>query len=570
MDSVPFKPRAYEKASEIVGELAEGVDSIYKRGGLKALEKIPGVGASLAEKIEEFIKTKKIRDYAELKKKTPVELFELLAVEGLGPKKIKALYKELNIRNIADLKKAVEKGKIRKLDGFGEKSEENIKRRLLFLEGSGGRFILGAVEPILERIQNNIKEIPGVTAAEIAGSYRRRKDTIGDGDILVISEEPKVVMDYFVKMEDVAEVLAHGDTKSAVKLKNGLNVDVRVLEPESYGAALMYFTGSKDHNIALRELAINKGLKLNEYGLFQDADPRGFKHRSTQKEIMVAGKTEEEIYKHLGLDYIEPEMRENRGEIDLARNHKLPKLIEAQEVRGDLQVQTNWTDGENSIFEMAEEAMRLGREYILITDHTKRLAMANGLDEKRILKQMEEIDAINLKFKSSNLKFRILRGTECDILKDGELDLPDYILEQLDIVGASVHSQFNLSSEDQTKRVKKAMANKNVDILFHPTGRVLNKRDAYAIDMEEIISFAKKTGTILEINAFPQRADLKDEYIKKCVEIGVKMSVDSDAHSTKHLSYIDYGVYQARRGWATKEDIINAWPLEKMLSFLKK
>ncbi len=560
MDNVPFKPRAYEKISEVLGSLEEDLGSIYKRGGLKALKEIPGVGESSALKIEEYIKTGKVKDYEVLKKKTPVQLDELAGIEGLGPKKIKHLYGKLGVKNLKDLEAAIAGGKVSGLEGFGEKSSEKLEQSIGFLRKSGGRFIFGEIAPLLEDIRYKLSLVPGVQVAEIAGSFRRRRDTIGDGDILVISKDPKSVMDYFVKMKRVVQIIGQGGTKSSVKLENGLNVDVRVLEPEIYGAALMHFTGSKDHNIVMRELAIKKGLKLSEYGLTQTKG---------KTEKIVAGRTEAEIYKKLGMDYIPPEIRENLGEIELARSHKLPKLVEYKDIQGDLQIQTSWTDGKNSIEEMAEAAISLGRKYIVITDHTKRLTVTNGLDEKRILKQMAEIDALNIKFSKQKIDFKILKGSECDILKDGSLDLPDKILAKLDVVGASVHSHFKLSSEEQTRRIKRAMSNPHVDILFHPTGRIINKREAYALDMQEIIKHAKATKTVLEINSFPDRADLKDEYIRKCVELGVKMAIDSDAHAIPHLKLVEYGVYQARRGWAKKSDIINAWPLEKMLKMLK-
>ncbi len=556
MEDVPFRPRAYEKAGEGVLSLDRDVSEIYKEGGLPALEKIPNVGKSIAEKIEEFLKTGKIKDHEILKKKIPVNLGELRMVEGIGPKKIKILYKKLKIKDIKDLEKAVKAGKIRKLEGFGEKSEENISKGLEFIRKSGGRFVLGFIDPQIEEIRSGLGKIKGVSKAIVAGSIRRRKDNIGDADILVISDNSKEVMDYFVSMPGVVRVFAHGETKSAVKLGNGLDVDLRVVPKESYGAALNYFTGSKDHNVALRELAIKKGWKLNEYGLFDGKK-------------QIAGKTEEEIYKKLGLDYIEPEFREMTGELEASRAGKLPDLIGYGDLVGDLQVQTNWTDGAQSIEEMAREAANAGLEYIVITDHTKRLAMTRGLDEKRIQMQWKEIDEINKKFKIKNLNFKILKGTECDILKDGSMDLPDEILSKCDVVGASVHSLFNLPKTDQTARIMRAMSNPNVDILFHPTGRVLNKRDAYEVDMDAIIAHAKKTKTVLEIDAFPDRADLKAEHIRRCVEAGVKMSIDSDAHHSSHFQYLKYGIAQGRRGWCEKKDIINAWPADKMLKMLK-
>ncbi|MBU6500417.1 MAG: DNA polymerase/3'-5' exonuclease PolX [Patescibacteria group bacterium] len=553
MQDVPFKPRAYEKVAEIIGGLEEEARDIYEKGGLKALEEIPGVGVSIAEKIEEIIKTGRCKYYEDIKKKTPVRLEEFGGIEGLGPKSIKKLYQKLGIKGIADLEKAARAGKISRLDGFGKKSEENILKGIEFVKKSGGRFVLGSVMPTIETIEERLRSLPGVEKTIVAGSTRRSKETIGDADILVVSKKPAPIMDYFVEMPEVAQVHAHGATKSSIKIKSGMDIDLRVVRANSYGAALNYFTGSKDHNVALRKIAISKGYKLNEYGLFK-------------RKKQVAGKNEEELYKALGMDYIEPEMRENTGEIELARKHALPVLVGYNDLRGDLQVQTEWTDGSASIENMALAARKNGLEYIVITDHTKRLAMTHGLDEKRILKQMAEIDRLNKKFAG---KIKILKGSECDILKDGSLDLPDNILAKLDVVGASVHSYFNLPRAEQTARIKRAMENKNVDIIFHPTGRIINRREAYEVDMDELIKAAKKTGTIMEIDAYPDRLDLKDDHIRKCVEMGVKMSIDSDAHSPAHFPYLEYGIAQARRGWAERKDIINAWPVAKMLEFLK-
>ena len=563
MQNVPFKPRAYEKAALIIDNLEEEVVDTYEIGGIKSLKEIPGVGISIAEKIEEFIKGGKVRELEALKKRTPVDLSELSRVEGLGPKGIQKLYKELGVSNLAELEKAAKEGKIAKLEGFGPKSEEKILKSIGFAKTTTQRFVLGFMMPRLRALEAALAKVPGVTRATVAGSARRRKETIGDGDILVVSSKPKAVMDYFTSMPDVVSVIARGETKSAVKLKSGINVDVRVVPPESYGAALNYFTGSKDHNVALRKIAVANGWKLNEYGLY-DLVSRGKGKGVIEK--MIAGKSEEEVYAKFGMDYIEPELRENTGELEAARAHQLPKIIGYDELQGDLQVQTSWTDGSDSIEMMAKAAMARGLKYMAVTDHTKRLAMTHGLDEKRILQQGKEIDKLNKKFGG---KFVILKGSECDILKDGTMDLPDEILKTLDVVGASVHSFFNLTRAEQTARVKRAMANPHVDILFHPTGRILNRRAAYDIDMDDIIAHAKKTGTILEIDAYPDRSDMKDEYIRKCVEVGVRMSIDSDAHSLHHFPFLEYGIAQARRGWACKGDIINAWPVEKMESFLK-
>lgn len=564
MQEVPFKPRAYEKVAGVVAGLEDQVGEIYKRGGLKALQEIPGVGTSIAQTIEEFIKTGRVKYHEELKKKTPVRLDELAAVEGLGPKSIQKLYKKLGVKSLKDLEKAAKTGKIAKLEGFGKKSEEKILKGIGFAETTGSRFVLGFVLPAIRDLAARLEKFPGTKKVTIAGSARRMKDTVGDVDILAVSSKPKQFMDHFISLPEVVSVIAHGDTKSSIKLRMGINVDLRVVPEASYGAALNYFTGSKDHNVTMRQMAIKKGWTLNEYGLYSVKNAAG--KGSREKEKQIAGKTEEELYKMFGMDYVEPELRENTGEIEAAMKHTLPKIIGYGELMGDLQVQTNWTDGSDSIESMAKAAIARGLQYIAITDHTKRLAMTHGLDDKRLLQQMAEIDRLNKKFAG---KIKILKGSECDILKDGTLDISDAVLAKLDVVGVSVHSYFNLSQKDQTERVKRAMSNPNADILFHPTGRVLNRRPAYEIDMEEIVRHAKKTATILEIDAYPDRADLKDEYIRKCVEAGVKMSIDSDAHSPTHFPYLEYGIAQARRGWAEKKDIINSWPLEKMLHFLK-
>ncbi len=571
MDNVPFKPRAYEKAASVIGDLEESICVIYERGGLKAVEEIPGVGVSIAEKIEEIIKTGRLKYYDGLKKKNPVNIGELLSVEGLGAKSVSKLYQKLNIKNLADLEKAAKEGKIKKLEGFGEKSEQNILKSIEFVKKSGGRFVLGFATDDLLKIKERLEKLSAVEKADIVGSFRRKKETIGDGDFLVISNHPKQVMEFFVNMPEVERVYAQGETKSMVKLRNGMDADLRAVPKESYGAALQYFTGSKEHNIVLRGIALKKGFKLNEYGLFQSADKRGHDadSRGRIKEIKIAGATEEEIYEKLGLPYIEPELRENEGEIEAAKVDKLPKLIGYDDLKGDLQIQTNWTDGSNTIEEYAREAMKMKLGYIAITDHTKRLAMTGGLDEKKLLRQMAEIDRLNSKSKILDPKFRILKGSEVDILKDGSLDIQDDVLEKLDVVGAAIHSHFALLRYEQTKRLIRAMENKNVDIIFHPTCRIINKRPAIDVDMEEIIKTARRTGTVLEIDAYPDRLDFKDSHIRKCVEAKVKLSIDSDAHSVSHMNYLKWGISQARRGWAKKADIINAWPLEKMLKMLK-
>ncbi|OGZ02131.1 MAG: DNA polymerase III [Candidatus Liptonbacteria bacterium RIFCSPLOWO2_01_FULL_53_13] len=581
MQEVPFKPRAYQKVAETIQALAEPVHALFAKGGVKALEEIPGVGKGIAEKIEELFKTGKISELEKLKKKTPVDLASLTKIQGVGPKSIRTLYQKLGVKTVADLEKAAVQGRVRGLEGFGVKSEENILKGVSFAKKSAGRFPLGDALPLARAIEERLRARKDVVRAVAAGSLRRRKETIGDIDILVISEHPEAVMDFVAGMPEVARVYGKGGTKTSVRLSSGLNLDVRVVPEGSYGAALMYFTGSKDHNVALRSLAMKKGYKLNEYGLFLlDADVRGYgKGEYARKEKRAAGTTEREIYQKLGMDYIEPELRENTGEIDAAIHHKLPNLIEYGSLKGDLQVQTKWSDGDASIEEMAIAAMRAGLSYMAVTDHTKYLTVAMGLNEAQVAAQGKEIDSVNKKLQVKGYKFRVLKGTECDIKKDGSLDLADSTLAKLDVVGISVHSYFKMTRAEQTARIIRAMENPHADILFHPTGRIVGRREPYEVDMEQIIKAAKRTGTILEIDAL-ERLDLKDEYIKMAVkaglprqsraEAGVKMTIDSDAHATEHFGALEYGIAQARRGWASKKDIVNTFSVQEMLKMFKK
>jgi len=549
---VQFKPRAYEKAGYSIENLEEEVSEIYKKGGFKAVENIPGVGVSIAKKIEELIKTGHLKYYERLKKSLPVKIGELSSIEGVGPKMIFKLYKKLKIRNINDLEKAAKTGKIAKITGFGKKTEEKILKGIEFLRKSEGRFLLGSILPLTRLIEDRLRNLKEVGRVAVAGSIRRMQETVGDLDILVTSERPEKVIDFFVSMPEIAHVYSKGNTKTMVRLKNGLDADLRVVPDKSFGAAWQYFTGDKRHNITLRVLAEKKKYKLNEYGLW-----RGKK--------LIVGRTEEEIYRALGMVTPPPEIRTDSGEIQAALKNKLPKLIDYGDVRGDLQVTTNWTDGENSIEEMAAAAQAAGLKYVAITDHTKSLAMTGGLDEKKLLKQMAEIDKIQKKFP----KIKILKGAEVNILKNSSLDIKNEVLAKLDVVGIAVHSHFNLSRAEQTKRIVKAMRNKNADILFHPTGRLIQRRAPYEVDVDEIIKTAKETGTILEINADPHRLDLKDEYIRKAVESRIKLAIDTDAHNKNNFHYLEFGIGQARRGSATKSNIINTQPWKEMLKSLK-
>jgi len=553
MKEIPFKPRAYERAAGTIESLEEDVGEIYKKDGLKGLDAIPTIGKGISRDIKDFITTGHVKEYDRLKKQIPVDVGNLSRIDGVGPKLIKTLYKELKIKTVSDLEKAARKGKLRDVPRMGEKLEKKILKGIEFLKTSHGRMMIGEARPMALKILERLKKIKSVKEAEIAGSLRRWKETIGDLDFLVIAEDAKEVMSYFSRMPEVVHVYGTGKTKTMVRLRGGIDADLRVLPKESFGAALQYFTGSKDHNVALRKIAIKRKYKLNEYGLY-----RGKK--------LVAGKDEKEIYKKLGLDWMPAEIRTNSGEIEVAQKKKLPKLIGYHDLKGDLQVHTDWTDGMHSIEEMAREAMRIGHEYILITDHTKFLAMTGGSDEKKLLRQIGVIDKLDKKIKG----ITILKGAEVNIMKDGSLDIADSVLSKLDIVGAAIHSHFNLSEKEQTERLVRAMKNPHVDIILHPTARSLMKREPIRLDFDTIFRIAKRTRTILEINGHPRRLDLHGELIRKAKEYGVKFAISTDAHAKSELYYLEYGIAQARRGWATKNDIINAWPLKKLKSFLKK
>jgi len=556
MEGVAFKPYAYQKAAITLENLKEDVANIYKKGGIEALEKIPGVGKSIAEKIEEYLKTGRIKYYQDLKKKTPVNMEELIRVEGLGPRKVKILYQKLGIKNLKDLERAAKAGKIAPLFGFGEKTERNILEGIEFLKRSKGRFLLGEIMPTVKEVYDKLKNLKGVEEISTAGSVRRMKETIGDVDFLVISKSPQKVMDFFVSLPGVIKIWGKGKTKSSVRMKEGFDMDIRVVPKKSYGSALQYFTGSKEHNIALRKIAIDKGLKLNEYGLF-----RGPK--------MIAGKTEEEVYKTLGLCWIPPEMRENQGEIEAALEGELLKVIGYKDIKGDLHCHSKWDGGANSILEIAKAAMEMGYEYIGISDHTKFLRIEHGLDERKILLQRKEIEKINSKFKIQNSKFRILQGCEANILNDGSIDIKDEALAKLDYVIAGIHSNFKMEKTKMTERMIRAMKNPNVDIISHPTGRIIKRRDEYQIDFDKILRAAKETKTILEINSFPERLDLNDQNIKRAKEAGVKMIINTDSHHIDQLRFIEFGIAQARRGWSEKNDIINTQPIDKLLKYFR-
>jgi len=561
MEGVPFKPFAYQKAAITLETIEEDVEEIYKREGLEGLKKIPGVGESIALKIEEYLKTGKIRYYEKFKKKIPVDLQEIIAIEGMGPKRAKILYEKLGIKSVKDLEKAAKAHKIAPIFGFGEKTEKNILEGIEFLKRSKGRFLLGEILPKVKEVCEKLSKLKEVEKIDVAGSVRRKKETIGDVDLLVISQNPKKVMDYFTSLPGIVKIWGKGTTKSSIKMKEGFDMDLRVLPRRSYGAALQYFTGSKEHNIHLRKIAIDRGLKLSEYGLF-----KGKK--------MIAGRTEKEIYRALGMEWIPPEMREDRGEIEAALTHKLPKIIDYKDIKGDLHCHIKWAGkwdgGANTIEEMAETAIKMGYQYLGIASHTKFLKIEHGLNEKQLELRNKKIDKINEKLKIENCKLKILKGCEANILNDGSIDIKDETLKKLDFVIAGIHSNFKMEKKKMTERIIRAMKNPNVDIISHPTGRILKRRDEYQIDFDKILRAAKEFGVILEINSFPERLDLNDQNIQRAKEVGVKMIINTDSHHKDQMRFIELGIAQARRGWAEKKDIINTRPLKKLLKFFKK
>ncbi len=546
-----FRVRSYRNAARRISNLDKNITEMAKNK--EDIESIPDIGESMAEKIEEIAKTGKISQLDELREKLPATLIEIMNLEQMGPKKTKVLYKQLGIESIEDLKKAAEDGKIDELEGFGKKTIKKILKEIKEYNKKGGseRFLLNdaeeIIQPMLEYLKKDIQDIT------IAGSYRRMKETVGDIDLVGTSKDSEKAMKRFVNYDEVKDVINQGKTKSIVKLRSGLQVDIRIVEKKSFGAAELYFTGSKSHTIALRKIAREKDYKVNEYGIY-----KGKKQ--------IAGKTEEEMYEKLGLKYIEPELRENNGEIDAAKNNKLPKLITLDDIRGDLHTHSNETDGTRSIEAMAKAAKKKGYDYLAINDHSKKVSMAKGLDKERLINQIEEIDEINKKMKD----FRILKSIEVDILEDGSLDLSDDVLKKLDLVVCAVHYNRNLSKRKQTKRILKAMDNPYFNILAHPTGRMINKRDELNFDIKEVMKEAKNNGCFLEINSNPDRLDLYDKYIKSAKEIGLKLAVSTDAHSVSNLDYIKYGVAQARRGWLEKDDVINTRKWNELKKLLKR
>ena len=546
----PFKVRAYRNAARVVENIGKPLEELVKEGF--DLTKLPGIGADLSQYIKEIVTTGRFSKLDEIKDEIPPSLLELLKIEGLGPKRIRTLYDRLRIQSLEDLRRAAENGEIATLSGFGPTLIERIKKGVVLAKKAGQRFKWSEAKEYVEDILNYLSTVE-LTHLQVAGSFRRKKETVGDIDILATAKDFSQVVRHFLNYPKIKEVISAGATRSTVILTNDMQVDLRSVDDDSYGSALQYFTGSKSHNIEVRKLAIEKGLKLNEYGVFKG-------------DKKIAGKTEEEVYEAVGLCFIEPELRENRGEIEACLSKSLPKLVELEDIRGDLHTHTLYTDGKNSIEEMARAAQQKGYEYLAITDHSKRLSVARGLDEKRALKELEEIDRVNEKVDGITL----LKGMEVDILEDGSLDMSDEVLKELDIVLIAVHYKFNLSKQKQTERILKAFENPYVNILAHPTGRMIGLREPMELDMHMILKRAKEYNIHMEINAQPERLDLNDIYAKMAKEMGVKMAVNTDAHNIYSLNYMEYGINQARRGWCEKEDIVNTRDLKGLRELLKR
>ena len=546
----PFRVRAYRFAARTLRDLPAEVGEMVAKG--EDLTSLPGIGDDLAGKIKEILSTGTAAAIEAQRKRVPATVTELLRIPGLGPKRVKTLTQELKIRSPSELQKAAQEGRVRTLAGFGEKTEQHILAALAARLAEAPRVKRAVAIPYAEALVAYLEQLSGVGRVMAAGSYRRGLETIGDLDILSVAPAGRPVTDRFVAYQEVRDVLAHGETKASVRLQSGLQVDLRVVPQESYGAALLYFTGSKSHNVVLRQLAQQRGLKLNEYGVFR-GDTR------------VAGETEESVYAALGLPWIPPELREGRGEIEAAKAGRLPHLVDLHDLKGDLHAHTRATDGRHSLQEMAEAARLRGLQYFAITDHSRRLTMAKGLDSTRLLQQIEDIDRLNATLSG----ITILKGIEVDILEDGNLDLPDEVLGRLDLVVAAVHSRFTLSNRRQTERIMKAMDHPHFSILAHPSGRLIGRREPYDVDMLRIIRKARERRCFLEVNAHPERLDLTDIHCRMAREEGVLLAVNTDAHSMLDLENARFGIGQARRGWLEKSDVLNTRSYAELRKLLK-
>jgi len=547
----PFRVRAYRNAARSVGELGRDLKTLIDAG--EELPKLPGIGADLAAKIRAICRTGTCKLLEQLHRKLPLAISELLGLPGLGPKRVKLLYDKLKIRTVADLKRAAGAGRIRGISGFGPKTEASILQALAERGAAPKRWKLAVAAQYADALEGYLAKVPGVREVTVAGSFRRMRETVGDLDILVAARAGSPVMKRFTGYDEVKKVLAHGDTRSSVTLKSGLQVDLRLVPPKSYGAALHYFTGSKAHNIAIRKLGQARGLKINEYGVFG-------------REQRVAGETEESVFSAVGLPWIPPELREDRGEIEAARAKRLPRLVELADLKGDLHAHTKATDGHNTLGEMAAAAKAAGLAYLAITEHSRRLTVARGLDAERLLKQIDEIDCLNGELKG----IALLKGIEVDILEDGKLDLPDSVLSRLDLVVGAVHSAFKLPRRKQTDRVLRALDNRYFTVLAHPSTRLIGEREPVELDMVRVVRAARRRGCYLELDAQPDRLDLSDVHCQMARDEGVLVAVDSDAHSAFDFTHLRFGIGQARRGWLTADDVLNTRSLSRLRPLLRR
>ena len=561
-----FRIQAYRNAARTIESLSRPVAQLLEEGkDLKKL-KLPGIGKSMAEHIEEIVKTGTLHALKELRKTLPASLDELLEIEGLGPKRTKQLYEQLAISSIKKLEQAIDSGKVGSLAGFGKKSVEKIRQAIRDLGKRAKRFKLLDADQLVRPLIEYLRKGGNIEQLEVAGSYRRRMETVGDIDILAASDNPKTVMQRFQTYPEVERVMAAGTTRGTVILRSGLQVDLRILPRRSYGAALHYFTGSKAHNIAVRTLGVERGLRISEYGIFRAPKGKKAKEAGVEEGERLGGVNEEDVFQAVDMDWVPPELRENRGEIQAAQKHKLPDLIVANDIRGELHMHSKWTDGNSAVMEMVRACKERGFQYCAITDHSKAVRIAGGLSAEDFKRQRAEIDEVRRKVRG----ITIFTGCEVDILPDGSLDLPDDLLEQLDVVVAAVHFKMDMNQSEMTKRVLKALANPAVKILAHPTGRLINQREPFAIDLEQIFHAAKEHDVAVELNAQPDRLDLNDLHVFRAREIGVKIAINTDAHSTEQLHFIRYGIDQARRGWLEKRHVLNAMARPQLETWLKQ
>ena len=547
----PFRVRAYRRAAQAMEGLAEDVAALADRGEL--LE-IPGIGRDLAGKIQEFLQCGVVEYLEGLRREIPVGVVELMRIHGVGPKTAKLLYEQVGVDSVEKLEELAKEHKLAGVPGIQAKTEENILKGIAVWRGGRERTPLGAALTLAETILETLRNLEEVDQISTAGSLRRMKETVKDIDILVTSKTPARIMEVFVGLPNAAEVLAHGETKSSLRLRESIQVDLRVVEPDCFGAALQYFTGSKQHNIRVRELAQRRELKVSEYGVFDG----GLGKR-------VAGATEEDVYRAVGLPFIPPELREDAGEIEAALADRLPTLVALADIRGDLQLHTTWSDGAHSLADLAAGVQAKGYQYMAVTDHSKSVTIAKGMDEARIVEMIAEVRSLNRRLK----RFRVLAGCEVDILADGSLDFPDEILAQLDLVQVSVHSRFKMSREEMTARIVRAVRHPLVHILGHPTGRLIGERAAYEVDMEAVLQAAKVAGIAVEINASPSRLDLNDLHARRAKDLGIPISISTDAHAMPQLDFMRYGVAVARRAWLSPGDVLNTRPEEQMVAWLK-